>query len=433
MTKHSFKISSKSMVFIVIILFVGSGVAPSIYGNVDVRTLNNENYCEIIQHDTVIEKVELPFVTLEQGMLDNSPATKTVTPVNNSLPDLVFIELCAWWGSLNTTGIFVDYDVNNSGETYYSNEPIVSNLSFFADDNTTSFDYVLQSPLFYPSTWYEGEILGGCCFFEMDEKPDTITAKIDFTNLIAESVETNNDLTISVPLCVTISGTVYKKEKNKLIPFEGLIELNQFDEDSLSDFGYRHYWSDENGRYNMSLCPKDPLDEMHIYSIMACAVNENLKMMKKSQMVKSGENTTLNFLFEGLPPNKPNTPFGRISGRINRTYTFFSSNVDPDGDNLFYKFRWGDGSYSDWLGPYSSGGKIWANHEWSKPERYLIGVISKDSHGTLSKWSDFVYFSAYEHFSDYKQLSNSLLFRFLENTLDHLPFLQHRFSTNVFN
>ena len=58
MTKHIFRISSKSMVFVVIILFVGSGVAPSICGIVDVRTLNNENYCEVLQQDMVVEEIE---------------------------------------------------------------------------------------------------------------------------------------------------------------------------------------------------------------------------------------------------------------------------------------------------------------------------------------------------------------------------------------
>jgi len=346
--------------------------------------------------------------------------TKTVSLVDNSLPDLTFIELSTWWGSLNTTGIFVDYDVKNRGETYYSYRPILSILSFFADNDTNSFGYIIQKPFFYPYIWYKGEILGGCNFFEMDEKPDTITVKIDFTNYISESDETNNVLTISVPLGVTIHGEVYKKEKDEIIPFEGIVELNQFDEDSLNDFRYRHYWSDENGRYNMSLCPKEPLDEKHIYNIMACDTNENFKMIKNSQMVKSGENSTLTFLFEGLPPTKPNTPFGLRFGVLNRTHIFFSYNTDPDGDNLFYKFRWGDGSYSDWLGPYYSGEKIRASHKWNETGYYSIGVISKDSHGILSEWSDFKHILVNV---------NLLFFRFLDNIIDHFPFLQHRFST----
>jgi len=380
-------------------------------------------------HNLSKEIMVIVVILLFVGISTISPIAgkevkKTVFLDDNSLPDLTFIELSTWWGSLNTTGIFVDFDVKNCGKTYYSYRPILSILSFFADNDTDSFGYIIQKPFFYPYIWYKGEILGGCNFFEMDEKPDIITVKIDFTNYISESDETNNALTISVPLGVTIHGEVYKKEKDEIIPFEGIVELNQFDEDSLNDFRYRHYWSDENGRYNMSLCPKEPLDETHIYNIMACDTNENFKMIKNSQMVKSGENSTLTFLFEGLPPTKPNKPFGRRIGVSNRNYMFFSRNTDPDGDKLFYKFRWGDGNYSDWLGPYYSGEIIRASHKWSEPGYYSIGVISKDSHDILSEWSDF---------KNILVNVNLLFFRFLGNIIDHFPFLQHRFSTNVFN
>jgi len=349
---------------------------------------------------------------------------KTVFLDDDSLPDLIFIKLSSWWGSLNTTGIFVDFDVKNCGKTYYSYRPVLSILSFFADNDSNSFGYIVQKPFFYPHMWLKGEILGGCNFFEMDEKPDTITVKIDFTDYISESDETNNALTISVPLGVTIQGKVYKKEKDEIIPFEGIVELNQFDEDSLYDFRYRHYWSDANGHYNMSLCPKEPLDETHIYNIMARDTNENFKMIKNSQMIKSGENTTLTFLFEGLPPNKPNKPFGRRIGISNRNYTFSSRSTDPDGDKLFYKFKWGDGSYSDWLGPYYSGEIIRASHKWNGPGYYSIEVISKDSHDILSEWSDVKHILVNV---------NLLFFSLLDNIIDDFPFLQHRFSANVFN
>jgi len=288
---------------------------------------------------------------------------------------------------LNTTGIFVEYDINNSGDTYQIDRPIVSNLSFFADNNTTSFGYILQTPMFYPSTWYHGEILGGNNFFEMDEKPNAITVKIDYTNLVPEVNETNNNLTVSVVLGVTISGTVYEKKNDETVPFEGVLQLNRYDEVSLSDFGCRHYWSDENGHYNMSIFPKDPIDEPHTYCIMASNTTTNLKILKKSSPVEAGGNTTLNFFYPGVIPDKPNKPWGVTFGRTNRTYLFFLSNSDPYG-SIFYKFYWGDGTYSDWLGPYDSNEKICTRHVWGKPGSYPIEVIYKDSLGMLSGWSD---------------------------------------------
>ena len=393
-------LSRKVLVFGVVILLVWIGIIPSM-GGYEVKK----------QCSTHINTFSESLVGgLKSEMPENPSVAKTATSVNNGLPDLIFNGLRAWWGSLNTTGIFVDFDVNNTGDTYYNNEPIVSNLSFFADDNATSFGYILQSPMFYPSTWYHGEILGGCNFFEMDEKPDTITVKIDFTNLIPESNEANNNLTISVLLGVTISGSIYKNENSEIIPFKGIIELSQYDEDSLSDFGYRHYWSDENGHYNMSLCPREPLSEPCTYNIMARNTSENLKILKKSDPVKTGENTTLDFLFSGEPPDKPNKPYGRKLGRINRTYMFFSSSSDPNNDIIYYKFDWGDRTYSEWLGPYASNELVSASHAWSKLDTYTIKVISKDSLGMLSRWSDPLTINLPEN----KQLSNRLLPRFLE-------------------
>jgi hypothetical protein len=255
----------------------------------------------------------------------------------------------------------------------------------------------------------------------MEKKPNIITAKVDFTNLIPESDENNNNCTISVLLGVTISGSIYKKENNEIIPYEEIIELSQYDEDSLSDFGYRHYRSNEKGQYNMSLYPKEPLDESHTYDVMACITNMSMRMIKKSYSVKVGENTTLDFIIDGLPPNKPNTPFGRRSGKINRTYKFYTSVTDPDGDYVYYKFRWGDGTYSNWFGPYDSNEKVSVSNTWDKPGIYSIAVVCKDSNGMLSRWSDPLKITMPKP----KPYNNNLFQNFLKNHLHLIQMLRH--------
>jgi len=396
-------LSRKILVIVTIFLFVGMGAILPIQGG--------EVKKQCLTHGRLFS---FNFVgRIESEMAADYPSTKMITSFNNSLPDLEFIELRAWWGSLNTTGIFVDFDINNSGDNYYSEEPIVSNLSFFADDNTTSFGYIIQSPLFYPSVWYHGEILGGCNFFEMDEIPDAITVKIDFKNSIPESNETNNNLTILVLPGVTISGSIYKSVNGEILPYEGIIELNQYDDSSLSDFGYRNFWSDENGHYNMSLYPNEPLNISHIYNIMACDISNNLKMLKKSDLVKPGGNTTLNFSF-GSPPNKPNKPFGRKIGMANRTYLFFSSTSDQNDNQIFYKFSWDDGIYSKWIGPYSTNEIVSASYAWNKSGSNSIKVVSMNSQGMLSKWSDPLKIYIPEN----KQLNSQLLLQFFERLKD---------------
>jgi hypothetical protein len=89
-----------------------------------------------------------------------------------------------------------------------------------------------------------------------------------------------------------------------------------------------------------------------------------------------------------LPPNTPNKPSGTNSGKIKKTYTYSTSTTDPDGDQVYYLWDWGDGSQSSWLGPYNSGATVNASHTWTVKGSYSIKVKAKDTHGAESNWSD---------------------------------------------
>lgn len=88
------------------------------------------------------------------------------------------------------------------------------------------------------------------------------------------------------------------------------------------------------------------------------------------------------------PPEKPTTPIGQTSGKINREYNFSSFSSDLDGDTLFYKFDWGDGTDSGWLGPYPSGQTVSSSKSWSSKGNYTIKVQARDTSFELSPWSD---------------------------------------------
>ncbi len=87
------------------------------------------------------------------------------------------------------------------------------------------------------------------------------------------------------------------------------------------------------------------------------------------------------------PPNKPNTPTGTSSGKLNTPYVYSSSTTDPDGDQVYYQWDWGDGSTSAWLGPYSSGSQINTTHTWTVKSS-SVKIKAKDSAGLESPWSD---------------------------------------------
>lgn len=78
------------------------------------------------------------------------------------------------------------------------------------------------------------------------------------------------------------------------------------------------------------------------------------------------------------PPEIPEKPDGPEGGVVDVEYDFSSSTTDADGDNIFYKFDWGDGTYSNWLGPYPSGEIVTASNSWDYAGSFDIRVKAKD-------------------------------------------------------
>lgn len=88
------------------------------------------------------------------------------------------------------------------------------------------------------------------------------------------------------------------------------------------------------------------------------------------------------------PPERPSRPQGPQQLEINTVYNYSSVTTDPDGDDIYYLFDWGDGTDSGWLGPYRSGETCTASHSWKKRGSYSIRVKAKDRNGLESEWSE---------------------------------------------
>lgn len=86
-------------------------------------------------------------------------------------------------------------------------------------------------------------------------------------------------------------------------------------------------------------------------------------------------------------PNKPNPPSGPTSGLVNINYTYSGSTTDPNGDDIYYLFDWGDGTDSGWLGPYPSGATVEAEHAWAFGGTYNVKLKAKDD-AIDGPWSD---------------------------------------------
>lgn len=89
-----------------------------------------------------------------------------------------------------------------------------------------------------------------------------------------------------------------------------------------------------------------------------------------------------------LPPETPVTPTGPSFGIVKRNSSITTSTTDPDGNQILYEFEFGDGSFSDWIGPNESGVPCTVLHQWEAPGKHAVRVRAQDIYGFTSNWSD---------------------------------------------
>jgi fimbrial isopeptide formation D2 family protein/uncharacterized repeat protein (TIGR01451 family) len=124
-----------------------------------------------------------------------------------------------------------------------------------------------------------------------------------------------------------------------------------------------HMWSSE-GTYLIKVCSEDEYGEQSDFSPALTVV-----------------------ITANAAPAKPSVS-GPSSGRVGMSYTYSGFGTDPDGDNIYFWFDWGDGSNSGWIGPFSSGQTASLSHSWTVKGTYPIKVKIKDDSGVESVWSD---------------------------------------------
>jgi len=86
-------------------------------------------------------------------------------------------------------------------------------------------------------------------------------------------------------------------------------------------------------------------------------------------------------------PDTPGQPDGPTQGVTNKELTYSGVTTDPEGEQIYYMFDWGDDTSSNWVGPYDSGVAGEASHVWTDAGDYDIRVKAKDVNGSESDWS----------------------------------------------
>ncbi|MBN1280765.1 MAG: PKD domain-containing protein [Candidatus Thermoplasmatota archaeon] len=90
---------------------------------------------------------------------------------------------------------------------------------------------------------------------------------------------------------------------------------------------------------------------------------------------------------EDQPPYQPQVIEGPTAAGPGIQLTFTAVAPDPEGDEVHYQWDWGDGNFSDWLGPYAFGAHAAAEYHWAANGTYDVRVRAKDGDGKISEWS----------------------------------------------
>ncbi len=82
-------------------------------------------------------------------------------------------------------------------------------------------------------------------------------------------------------------------------------------------------------------------------------------------------------------PDDPEAPEGPEDGETGIEYIFTTTTTDPDNDDVYYMWNWGN-EISDWLGPYDSEEIVEIPHMWTVAGEFEIKVKAKDEEGLES-------------------------------------------------
>jgi hypothetical protein len=89
----------------------------------------------------------------------------------------------------------------------------------------------------------------------------------------------------------------------------------------------------------------------------------------------------------GSLPKKPGISGSEV-GEIDEELSFSTSTTDPYNKQVYYIWDWGDGTQSNWLGPYDSGIPVSEIHSWNEEGIYSVTVKAKNTDELESDWSN---------------------------------------------
>jgi len=121
------------------------------------------------------------------------------------------------------------------------------------------------------------------------------------------------------------------------------------------------------------------------------------------------------------PPERPSIE-GDIKGKIEQVYEYSFIADDTEEDNISYFVDWGDGTNSNWQGPFPSGYELKLSHNWTEKGEYIIKSKAKDKY-LESEWSQLkIKMPKFYSFNYYFQILK-WLFEYLSDTFPILKYI----------
>jgi hypothetical protein len=125
------------------------------------------------------------------------------------------------------------------------------------------------------------------------------------------------------------------------------------------------------------------MDEAYSYAKAHDTANEHPQYGSYPE----GAGANLSLWESNKAPNTPLEPNGTTEGVTGREYSFSTSATDPEGEDVYYQFDWGDGNLSKWYGPYGSGVSGSGSFSYAIDGVYNIRARAKDINDRVSGWS----------------------------------------------
>ncbi len=153
----------------------------------------------------------------------------------------------------------------------------------------------------------------------------------------------------------------------------------QFSGDAFGGYPpYTYEWNFGDGNTSVIQNPAHVFEKFGEYELILTVIDsKNL----------TASNSTTVIISTNIAPEKP-VLNGSQEGKAGEAYNYTCNAVDANGNDVYYKWDWGDGEISEWIGPYKSGIPISFSHTWNEKGDYEIKVKAKDSYDLEGDWSD---------------------------------------------